>query len=371
MHLKITTPKNFIIAASVCALIVQALLILVIPRAEAATLTDTYLRLNRMKAATATTQRLVFKTPATNSGTEAKIQIQFYHINNPDPSVANNNFILSATQATATAACATETGATAVPGTLAASGDNADTGATRKTITVTGVTDLAVSTSYCIDFTTADSLTNPVNSGQYIVRVRTLTSADVILDDKLVGVRIVDGTTNWDQITVSAVVPPSFSFILSGTTDAFVTLLDTGTPVYTTGRTITIATNASKGWITWVKSANAGLTSPSAPYTITTTGTVDDATSTLVAGTEGYVLDVDLTTDAAGGGAVSLDAEYDGTVANSGGTLSNTAYEKVASANGTANGDIITLKEIAAISGSTPAGDDYTDTLTVIGAGVF
>ncbi len=188
--------------------------------------------------------------------------------------------------------------------------------------------------------------------------------------------RIVDPTdTNYkyDQITVTGVVPPSFSFNLSGNTDAFVSLLDPASVVYTTGRTVTISTNAAKGWIVWVKDSDQGLKSISTPTSvIASTGTLsDNAVDTAAPASENYLLDVDKTTDAAGGGTVTVDPDYDGTASGEGGAFSNTVYQQVATANGTANGDVLTLKELATITGSTPAGDDYTDVLTVIGAGNF
>ncbi len=192
MRILHTKNRTFIIFAAILGLLVQLFPIQLIPSAYALTTTDTYLRLDRMRSSTGTAQpttwRLVFKTPATDTGTDAKLQIQFYHPNNADPTQANNNFTINATQAVATANCATEasneTGQTvlAVPGTLSATGDNSTSGATRKTVTVTGVTNLTTSQYYCIDFTTSNSVTNPVNPNLYMVQFRTLTSADALLD---------------------------------------------------------------------------------------------------------------------------------------------------------------------------------------------
>jgi hypothetical protein len=386
MRKNFTTARTALITMSVIALLAQIVPVHLFPDAYALTTTDTYLRLNRMKSSTGTAQdttfRLVFKTPATDTGTDNKLQIQFYHPNNPDPTQANNNFTISATQATSTANCATEasnelgTSVLAVPGTLSASGDNSNSGATRKTITVTGLTNMTSSQLYCVDFTTSNALTNPVNPNLYMLQFRTLTSADAVLDTKLIGVRIVDAvdaTYKYDQITVTGVVPPSFSFNLSGNTDAFTALLDPLAVTYTSGRTVTISTNAAKGWIVWVKDSDQALKSVSTPSsTIASTGTLsDNAVDTATAGTENYLLDVDLTTDAAGGGAVSVDPDYNGTSSGEGGALSNTIFQQVAYSSGTANGDVITLKGLATITSSTPAGDDYTDILTVIGAGNF
>jgi hypothetical protein len=331
---------------SILGLLVYLLAPLVQP-ARAASLSSSYIRLNRMTAATNSDLRVVFTTSSTN-GTEGKVVITL------------TGFTVNTTQAVSSGSCAAATGATALPGSLTAVGDNS-----AKTITISAVTDLTVSTAYCVDLTTASAVTNP-SAGAYTASIATQTSGAAAIDSQNQGLRIVAN----DQIVVSAVVPPTFNLALSGNTDAFSANLAPASVVSTGGRTATLTTNAAKGWIAWVKSASVGLASATAPYTIPTAGTVNAAPNTLVAGTEGYVLDADLTTDAASGGAVTIDPEYNGTTTAQGGTLSTT-YQPFASANGTANGDVITLIERAAIAGQTPAANDYTDTLTIVGAGSF
>jgi hypothetical protein len=146
------------------------------------------------------------------------------------------------------------------------------------------------------------------------------------------------------------------------------------TTASSSGRTVTIATNAAAGWVAWVKSANAALNSASTGASIATAGTVNNAPSDLAALT-GYVLDVDITTDSGTGtGTVSqasdYGAEYAGTNATSGGTLSTT-FQPIAAASGTTDGDVLTLIERAKISAVQAAAVDYTDTLTVVAAGRF
>ncbi len=316
------------------------------PVANAASLSDTYLRMNRMKASQATDFRLVFK-PSTVVAANGKVKVTF-------PA----GFTVNATQTASSATCAAESGATAMPGVSAPSGSG-------QTISITSTTGLTGGTLYCVDLTSVTSVTNHATPGGYVPTVFTTTSGDVAIDTKTVGLRVIAD----DQIVITAVVPPTFDFALSGNTDAFTASLDPTAVRTTTGRTVTISTNAAKGWIAWVKDSNQGLTSVSASNTIATTGTVDGTPSTLAAGTEGYVLDVDLTTDS-GNGTPSIAAEYNGVAANSGGALSGT-FQPFASSTGTALGDVFTLIEYAAINGETEAGDDYTDTLTIVGAGYF
>jgi len=309
-------------------------------------LSDTYLRMNRMKASQATDFRLVFK-PATAVAANGKVKITF-------PA----GFTVNATQTASSATCAAESGAAAMPGVSGPTSSG-------QTISVTTTAGLSAATLYCVDLTSVTAVTNHATPGGYVPTVFTTTSGDVTIDSKTIGLRVISD----DQIVVTAVVPPTFDFALSGNTDAFTASLDPTAVRTTTGRTITISTNAAKGWIAWVKDSNQGLTSASASYTIPTAGTINATPNTLSAGTEGYVLDVNLTTDS-GNGTPSIAGEYNGVAASSGGTLSGT-FQVMASSTGTALGDVLTLIEYAAINGETKAGDDYTDTLTVVGAGYF
>ena len=301
-----------------------------------------YLRADRMKASTATNVLVVF-TPVA-AGTEAKVKVTFAAGYTVDAAPTVNTDNLPA-------------GVTALPGTLTAAGAG-------QVVTISGVTDLTAATSYGVNIATG--ITN-TTAGEYENTVATTTSGDTVIDTSNVAVRIITD----DQIVLLATVPPTFNFVLSGNTDTFTTDLASGSIVSTTGKTATITTNADKGWIAWVKSANAALSSATTGESIATAGTVDAAPSTLSAGTNGYVLDVDLTTDhGTGTGTVTIDPEYLGIDTSSGGTLS-TSLQPIASANGTTAGDVVTLLARAAITPVLGAADDYTDTLTVVGAGNF
>jgi hypothetical protein len=339
----------------IVGLVLQAVLLFTTAPAQAGNLTATYIRLDRMRTGVAANMRVVFTT-SVDVVTEEKLKISFQ----------DAHTIATSGITTSIATCPSETSTTALPGTFTITSDNTNGS---KHVTLSGVTDLTASTAYCVDINGA--ITNTGSAGQYKTTVETQDSGATMLDLTKVALRIVDGTTNWDQITVTATVPPSFAFTLSGTTDTFATDLDPASVLSTAGRTVTIATNGPSGWIAWVKDSNQGLTSAIAGnYTIPTSGTVDGAPTTLVAGTEGFVLDTDLTTDAAGGCTVTIDPEYNGGV-SAGGTLSSTFQPIASCSGGTSSNDVITILEKAAISGATPAAGDYTDTLTVVGAGRF
>jgi hypothetical protein len=229
--------------------------------------------------------------------------------------------------------------------------------------------DMVVGTLYCFNFTGTSTLTTGTAGIDKTGVITTQLAGPTTIDTASYATAIVSD----DQIVVTATVPATFSFALSGNTDTFTGNLST-TTTSTSGRTVTIATNAASGWVAWVKSANAALNSASTGAAIATAGSIDNAPTDLASAT-GYVLDVNITTDSGTGtGTVSqasnYGAEYNGTNTTSGGTLSTT-FQPIAAANGTTDGDVLTLIERAKISAVQAAATDYTDTLTVVAAGRF
>jgi len=176
-----------------------------------------------------------------------------------------------------------------------------------------------------------------------------------------------------DSIVVIATVPPSFNFAFNNTTaDGFGNLVTAGSS--TTGKTITLTTNATTGWIVWAKSAQGAtkgsLHSAVASKFITSGSALGSASHTLGSNVEDYGLATTINTDAAGGGTVTVDPAYDGSSTKLG-VLDSQNFRPIASADGTTTGDILNVLERASITGATPAANDYTDTITFIGAGNF
>ncbi|MBW4061787.1 hypothetical protein HJC99_04435 [Candidatus Saccharibacteria bacterium] len=342
---------------------------------------QTMVRLDRMAALTAT-GGTVCATPSVAS-TEASVDVKMP--NQP----TGTNFTVNATAANWTVtttnlplvpvpsgspATYTLTAATAWPGIGTATSVSG-----HDVIFPSG--DLTVGTPYCFNFSDTSTLTT--GSAGYINvsgSITTLDSGSAVINESEYATSVI---TN-DQITVTAVVPPNFQFSLDGNADTFTTDLSPTSVVSTGGRLASVITNAKGGWIMWAKDSQAGLYSTAANYTIATTGAVDGAPSTLTANgaTEGYVMDVVQTVDAAGGCVVAEDPEYYGNdttggspTNNKGGTLDKTNFQPIASCTGTSpatsNGDTIEMIERAIIAGGTPAGSDYSDIITVVGAGNF
>jgi hypothetical protein len=234
-------------------------------------------------------------------------------------------------------------------------------------IVVSGLTDLTVGTTYAFNIAisgTGIGVTTPAAGTQTDV-VSTLVSGGAVLDSSSVASRFISD----DQVVITANVPPTFTFVLSGNTDAFTTDLTSGTVSKTLGIGLSVTTNAAKGWTGWIKSANAALSSVTTGQSIGTSGAVNATPETCVVATDCYLLSVGVTSGT-GAGSLAADAEYAGNGTTTGGTFS-TLYQPFAGRTGKTSGDVIWFKALATMTATKEAGSDYTDTWTIIGAGNF
>lgn len=314
--------------------------------ASAGSLTNTFVRFDRMQISTGTTGTVCAK-PVTTA-TEASVVVTF---------PAGYTLGTAATFTVNTTNLAWPTGAIAWPSI-----------ATASNVTSQAVTfpsgDLTVGTLYCFNWTNASAVTvkssaTSSNTGTVV----TQTSVPAAIDT---GNYATASITN-DQITVTATVPSVFSFALSGNSDALGTLSSGAVTTSPTPNTVTVNTNAGNGWSVWAKDLNTGLTSAAATSTIAST--TPGANSTLSAGTNGYNMGV-TSSQVGGSGTITIATPFVGSSAGQGGGL-DTSLRSLASSTGTANTAVLTLKNNVAISPTQAAATDYTDTLTVIGAGLF
>lgn len=331
------------------------LLIVVLPvffseRAAAANLTQAMVRVDRLKASTTTGGTVCAKS--TTASVETTVKVSF-----PTGFTVNS-----------TASNWTVTTTNLPSGSTAWIGIGTATLVASQDVTFPSG-DMVVGTLYCFNFSGTSTLTTSTAGNDKTGVITTQLAGPTTIDSGSWATSIISN----DQIVVTAIVPATFTFSLSGNTDTFASNLST-TAQLSNGVTATIATNAAAGWVAWVKSANAALNSASTGATIATTGSIDDTVTTLSGGTNGYLLDVTFTDSGTGTGTVSQAAgygqEYDGNSSNSGGTLSTT-FQPVAASSGTTDGDTVILKELARISAVQAAATDYTDTLTVVAAGRF
>jgi len=306
--------------------------------ASAASLSQVLVRFDRVKASTATTGTVCAKSASTG---QTNVVVTFptgYTVG------ASGNWTTSTTN------LAWPATASAWP-TIQASGTAAG-----QAVTFTSGS-LTAGTLYCFNWTNTAALTTGT-AGVYTGTVAT--SADAATP--FATAAIAD-----DQIVVNASVAPSFTFAISANTDNLGQLATGSVASSPTPRTATVNTNAKNGWYVWAKDASTGLNSVSASATIAST--TPGSNSTLSAGTEGY--NTGITSSQTGGsGTVTVATAFVGGSTGKGGGL-DTTLRALASSTGTANNSVLTLTNNAAISSLTVPATDYTDTITVVGAGLF
>lgn len=345
MQASLSKKTTYVLVAT--ALVAALVLQILATTRNAAAVSQSFVRFDRMKTSTATTGTVCVNP--TVVATEADVQVTFptgYTV-----STTLGNWTVSTTN------LAWPTGGTAWPGIGTA------TAAAGQVVTFPS-TDLTVGTLYCFNWTNTAAVSvkataTASNSGTVVTRasgpsvIETLNYATASIAD--------------DQIVVTATVPQTFSFALSGNTDALGSLSTGSVTASPTPRTATVNTNAKNGWYVWARDSNTGLNSASAAATIAST--TPGANSTLSAGTEGYNTGV-TQSQTGGSGTITVATAFVGGSTGRGGGL-DTSLRTLASSTGTANNAVLTLTNNAAISATTSAATDYTDVITVVGAGLF
>lgn len=306
--------------------------------ASAASLTQVLVRFDRMKAATATTGTVCAKSGSTG---QTSVTVTF---------PVGYTVGASATWATSTANLAWPATAAAWP-TIQATGTAAG-----QAVTFTSGS-LTAGNLYCFNWTNTAALTVG-SAGAYSGTVAT----NIDSATPFATAAIAD-----DQIAVSASVAPSFTFAISANTDNLGQLSTGSVSSSPTPRTATVNTNAKNGWYIWAKDATTGLNSASAATTIAST--TPGSNSTLAAGSEGYNTGV-TSSQTGGSGVISVAAAFVGGSTGKGGGL-DTTLRTLASSTGTANNAVLTLTNNASISSLTAPATDYTDTISIVGAGLF
>ncbi len=332
--------------AAVFVLLLVAQVLILLPRASAATLTNTYVRLDRLSADTATSFRLVFKTAGAGA---TSVTVDF------TAAWASASGSVNATQSVSSASCAADTGATALPGSITAAGAG-------NVVTISSVTALSATTAYCVDLTSTSAVTNP-SAGTYSPIVTAGSdSTNTTID--IVG-------SNADQIGVTASVGESFTFSLSSNSAALGALSAAGPTKLGSPISATVSTNAAGGWQMWAAdpAGTPGLHSTTANHTIGYSPAAGAAASALSTGVEGY----NLGSGTIGGttcGTPTYGNFASGGVNYKGSGLDNTLRSLV-SATGAADTCALPLTTNASISNTTPAATDYASTITVVAAGLF
>lgn len=337
-------------------------------KANAATLTEASIMLYRMGAGIANSSTnpilVVIKIPSGAAATEDEIRITV-------PDATSNAFTVDTTAANHTATTtglpATFQGETlnAIPSLSSPASSATDNGAnTSVEFTIGNITDTNL-----YGFLWTGGITNPStgNAGTFEILIETLAS-NVAVDTQTVAVDTV--TTNSDQVTVTATVPATFNFNVQDTALALGTLSTSAVSNNAMSSPIDIDTNASNGWVAWIRSEGGTDTLASATSGDSISSTDTGSLVTCSSGTECYTVDVAATQGGSSTGSLTVATEYDGNGTTQGGVI-DTNYEQIAQSTGQAANDNLTLTVIAAISPVTEAATDYTDTWQIVGAGNF
>lgn len=332
--------------ATIAALFIQLFIPFLAGVAHAGTMTNTLVRFDRVMAATPTTGTVCAK-PATTD-TEGDVRVTF-----------PTGFVLGAagTFTVNTTNLAWPSGGTAW------TSINTATDVSSQVVTFPSG-DLTPGTLYCFNWTSTTAVTTSAAGNDKAGTVETRTGAAAQID---IGSYSASILSTDDQVTVTASVNQSFSFALSGTSDAL-GALSTGSVISSpTPRTATVNTNAKNGWYVWAKDSNTGLNSSSGSYTIAST--TPGSNSTLSIGAEGYNMGV-TSSQVGGSGSITVAAPFVGGSSGKGGGL-DTSLRTLASSNGTAKTAVLTMTNNATIDTFTAAATDYTDVITIVAAGLF
>ena len=166
------------------------------------------------------------------------------------------------------------------------------------------------------------------------------------------------------NVTVTATVQTSVTWVLSTTTTAFGNIDPSAVYTSSPNVTTTVSCNPAAGCQVQINDQGSGsqpgLWNSSASYLIPSPDSAFNATATLVAGTVGYGIQV-ATTSAGSGGTLTLNPRYNQTGTTVGG-LTTTTIQLASSSQPVANREIVVTHK-AAVSVLTPAGS-YQDTIT-------
>lgn len=337
-------------ATAIFVAAILAMLALSISRASAASLLQGEVRFDHMQTSTATKGVVCAKTNVTVA-TEGKVAVTY-------PTGYTLGLAATFTVDTTTNTGSWPAGAIAWPGVGTA------TNVTGQVVTFPS-SDLAVSTLYCFNWINTAAVTTASSANNNLAGViQTQTAAAAPID-----------TANWatatvasESFTVNASVAPTFSFSLSGASDTLPGL--TSGSVQQSGSPISanVSTNAKNGWQVWANDLNTGLTSATASTTIP--AATAGSNTTISAGTASYVTGIN-TSNGTGSGVVTASAGYTNASTLGKGAGLDTTLRTMATSTGPNSGAAVTFVNAAAISATTPPATDYTDTITVVGAGLF
>ncbi len=369
-----TTPKQIPIRKIVILLAVMVVgaspMLLLTGHTSAAAMTQTVVRLDRLKFSTVTGGLVCAKPVSAAAAVEGKVILTI-------PTNSATDYALSATVANWVATgVAVDINGTTSTAWVGLSATNPTSVAGKVVTWASG--DLTPSVLYCFTFGPVTTpLTNANNNTENVPgSVETQTAAAASIDKGFYSLGLAGAPANDDQVAITgATVPPIFTFNLSGNTDAFTTNLSLAAITSTSGRNITVTTNAANGYVIWAKDLNSTASKGALKSATTNTyiegfSAVGTAARTMLTTQRDYGLGVSITTN--GSGTTTAHANYTTqAVINKVGTLDAVNFQPIATATAGTNTDVINVIERATITATTTAASDYADTITFVGAGLF
>jgi hypothetical protein len=342
------TPLALVVTFVVAML---AIVLLSIGRASATALSQAMVRFDHMQTSTATKGMVCAKTSAVN-GTEAKVVVAF-----PTGYTVSGTTSNWTTDTTVTGSW--PAGAAAWPGMGTASA------AAGQNVTFPS-SDLTVSTLYCFNWTSTAAITTPSSANSNLSgTITTQTGASATIDTGNFSTAAITS----ESFTVNATVTQTFQFSLSGASDTLPTLSSSAVVQSSSPVSASVSTNAKNGWQVWANDSNSGLTSAAAANTISATS-VGSNTTLSTGGSAGYVTGIN-TSNGTGSGVVSPATAYNNASTLGKGAGLDTTLRTMATSNGPNGGASVSFVNAAVIAATTPPATDYTDTITVVGAGLF
>jgi hypothetical protein len=245
--------------------------------------------------------------------------------------------------------------------------------ATKAAIFTTG--DITTGNTYCFHFTSSNSTVTGGNDLYAQVWAQKVTGGGLTTPILNFGYATsIISTTNGEQIGVTASVSGTMTFSLSGGAAGQTLPLGVlGTTAVTAPYTVqaSVSTNAARGYLAWVKSANAALNSAATSGTIASvTGGTSQA---LTGGTNGYGVYA-----YSAFASTTIAPPFDGGVAGLGiangtgvGQVHSTQFDQVASYASAVSSGTFNIGTRARVAATQTPATDYTDTITVIAAGSF
>jgi hypothetical protein len=228
----------------------------------------------------------------------------------------------------------------------------------------------------CFHFTSAGNVgaTGNDKAGQ-VITSNVTGGLTTNIDNGVWATSIVAGT-NGEQVAVTATISGTFTFALSPTTAIYGQTLPLGVMTSAAGGSTApnqiqanLITNAHNGYLAWIKSANAALSSAQTSGSVPSVSASKDLASNTGYGVFAYSGTATIPSPFFTNGVGTPPTNGNGTLV---GQVHSTQFDQISSESpGPISSHTFNVGVRARLTGSEPPATDYTDTLTLIASGNF